>query len=295
MAYNGGCLIGVKAAEDGRVFNVNFCSRSATISGVTPTTLNSETTTVSASWQPNDGSWVPYQNCERTQSSNPQRAAVYATAPSLSVIPSWGLLFGYETKLTAQAYNLHSYFTAASSSSGFVAANNAQGLSVRPLKLQSSTRRLVVDFPTGVAYVAEEMARSYNGSYCGACWQEAYVSFLQELPYNQELVTYRRTRTAPTSMDIKTLDGAIRRAVTGVASTSISGTWRWSDDGTIAKSVGEILRIAMETLMPLVVYVPAGIYYEGPFLDLVIPSSEPTITMPAPGVYELIIEGTCQP
>lgn len=295
MAYSGGCLIGTKAAEDGRVYSVKFSSRSASISGVTPSDLDAESTTLDAGWQTYDGAWTPAQNGERTQTSNYQRAAVYASAPSLSVIPSWGLLFGYETKLSAQVYNLHNFFSAASASSGFATASTAQGLAVQPLRLQSSTRRLDVDFPTGAAYVAEEMMRTFTGTVCGALWEEAYVTFLQELPYNQELTTYRRTRTAPTATEIKTMDGAIRRYVTGAASTSISGTWRWSDDGTIAKSLGEILRIAAETLQPLVIYVPAGIFFDGPFLDLVIPTADPTITMPAPGVYELTIEGTCQP
>ena len=293
MAYNGGCIVGVKAFEDAYV---KLSNRSGSISGVTPTTLNGESsTTQSAAWQCMDGAWTPAQNVERQQPSGTMYAIIYANAPSLSILPSWGLLFGYTTKQTAQSYNLHQYFTAASSSSGFASYNGVSVLNVQPLKLQSDRRRLLLDWPSGTGYVAEQMRRSYNGTDAGACFTEAYGAYIQELPYGQELVSYRRTRTAPTATEIKTMDGAIRRYVTGSASTSVSATWRWSDDGTIATKLTEILRCAMETLQPLIVYVPAGIYYDGPFLDLVMPTSDPTITMPAPGVYELSLEGTCQP
>lgn len=295
MAYKGGCILGVKGAAENADYTLKFSSRNTSINGVSPNTLNGESTTLDAAWQATDGAWTPAQNGERSQASAAQYATVYAKAPSLSLATSWGLLFGYETKLSAQSYNLHTYHYSTGASSGFQSASGAQGLSVRPLMLTSSTRRLDVDFPPGAAYVAEQMQRSFSGTVCGALWQEAYIAFLQELPYNQELTTYRRTRTAPTSTEIKTMDGAIRRYVTGPASTSVNATWRWSDDGTIASAVSEILRIAAETLQPLIVYVPAGIYFDGPFLDLVMPTNDPAVIMPAPGTYEITIEGTCQP
>lgn len=124
---------------------------------------------------------------------------------------------------------------------------------------------------------------------------EISMAKIVEVPYNQELVSYRRTPSAPSSIEIKTMDGAVRRYVTGPASTTIAATWRWSDDGTIATQLGDILSLSKSYCYPLIVFAPAGIYYTGAALDLVIPANEPTVTMPAPGVYELTIEGTCQP
>lgn len=126
--------------------------------------------------------------------------------------------------------------------------------------------------------------------------RECAPLLLVEFPNNMELVSYNRVRTAPTTVDYKTLDGAIRRYITGPATTSVSATWRWSDDGSVAKKLDEqILTTAKELASPLVLYVPAGIYFNGPFIDLVIPTNDPHPVMVAPGTYELTLEGSCQP
>lgn len=125
--------------------------------------------------------------------------------------------------------------------------------------------------------------------------RECSLAVAQELPYNQELVTYRRVPSSPAVTEIKTLDGALRKVITGPAAVTITATFKWSDDGTIAKNIEAILAEAKKQAKPLILYVPSNIYYQGAAIDLVYPSSDPTITMPAPGVYELTIEGTCQP
>lgn len=124
---------------------------------------------------------------------------------------------------------------------------------------------------------------------------EALAVWAQELPNTQELVSYSRRRTDPSMVEVKTLDGAIRRYITGPSSTSMSATWKWSDDGSIAKNLDQIIEQARQNAAPLLVVIPRKTYYNGPFIDLVYPTNEPHPTMPAPGVYELTIEGTCQP
>lgn len=125
--------------------------------------------------------------------------------------------------------------------------------------------------------------------------RECSLAVVQELPYNQELVSYRRAPTAPAVTEVKTLDGALRKITTGPASVMITATFKWSDDGTIAKNIGAILAEAKKQAKPLILYVPSNIYYQAAAIDLVYPTNEPTPIMPAPGVYELTIEGTCQP
>lgn len=133
-------------------------------------------------------------------------------------------------------------------------------------------------------------ARVHN-CYCSELAQAQIV----EMPNNQQLINYKRTQTAPTSIDIKTMDGAIRRYATGGASTDITATWRWSDDGELARKLTDILKDAVKNVYPLIIYIPQGLYYDESHLDLVVPNSPPAIIMPAPGVYELTIDGSCQP
>lgn len=292
MAYNGGCLIGTKARENSAP---KYTSRNTSISGVTVSTLNSETTTATPDWTAGDGAWTPGQNCERSHSSGLQYTGCYMTMPNVLQLKSnWGILCGYETQLTANAYNVNYFYTAPSGGS-FAATTAPTKLDVKPILGSSTSHIIALDYPTSAVSVALQMARSYAGTVSGCIWTECYGAYLQELPYNQELVSYRRIRTAPSSTTIKTLDGAIRKVATGLAATSVSTTFKWSDDGTIAEAVSDILRAAADNLTPLILYVPQAVYYGGACLDLIHPSSDPTITMPAPGVYELTIEGTCQP
>lgn len=162
----------------------------------------------------------------------------------------------------------------------------------------STPRRLAITGDNALEDATQNNRLTYRSSMSGFSrvrGAEISMAKIQEMPYNQELTSYRRTRTAPTATEIKTMDGAIRRYVTGNASTSISATFRWSDNGGIARNLSEILEQAKTNAWPLLVYVPAGIYYDGPFLDLVMPTNDPTPIMPTPGNYELTIEGPCQP
>lgn len=158
-------------------------------------------------------------------------------------------------------------------------------------------RYLCIDSAIGTTYMYYMLDTYHSTEYAryDYGYGELDAARLVELPTTQELVSYRRTQTAPTQIEVKTMDGARRRYVTGVASTSIAATWRWSDDGTIAATLDLILSAAQSTADPLIVYTPAGIYHTGASMDLVVPDNSPAVTMPAPGVYELTIEGTCQP
>lgn len=145
------------------------------------------------------------------------------------------------------------------------------------------------NYPIFNEYKSTEYAR-YDSNFL-----EAVTALCEPLENHQELASYRRTPTAPSITEIKTLDGAIRQVKTGVASTSINATFRWSDDGSHAAAIDNILALSRDNVTPLIVFVPGGIYYNGPFLDLVIPRNDPVVIMPAPGTYELTIEGDCQP
>lgn len=129
----------------------------------------------------------------------------------------------------------------------------------------------------------------------GGIWGEACPIRFIETPNNVELISFRYQQKDDNSQTAKTLDGVQRVVTTGQPAADISATFRWSDDGTTARNLQELLYIASALCRPFLLWIPKGIYYAGPLLELLIPSSPPTITMPAPGVYEITIEGRCQP
>lgn len=257
MQYNSGCIIGVEILTG------------ATYPG-----------TAAQNWLFNDGAWTPYANY-----SVPYSGYTITLPPGGNAI-----LYGTYTDLNSRpdlvypnnTYNLY--------------VNNAVNTSC--YSIGQSPRRLVITTDGGLEAATQNNRLSYSSGISGLSYvggQEIASAKIVEVPYNQELTSYERRRTAPSMIEVTTLDGAKRQARTGNASTSIRATFKWSDDGTIAATVDGILELARINLYPLIVYIPAGIYYNGPWLDLVIPSNEPTVIMPAPGVYELTIEGKCQP
>lgn len=241
-------------------------------------------------WQAKDGAWQPAIDLAYGTSTATGRhawAAMQATGANGFLA---GRLKSSSTPETITYYRAASY---SDSFASFTPANifayssavgeRAGWLAIDP-DIGTTYNYLLLDAYSSLAYAR------YDSNYL-----EATPTKCQIMPNNQELVSYKRAQTAPTATEVKTMDGAIRRYITSPAGYNVSATWRWSDNGTTAANLAAILKEAMANAYPLIVYIPAGIYYDGAHLDLVVPTSDPAVTMPAPGVYELTIEGSCQP
>lgn len=289
MAYNGGCLIGVE--QMGSPNPINFWATNSSLANNTPTTILANAGIIAPTWQTNDGAWQPEQPAYVSQASNWNWAGIIASCQTGA---GQALLVTYRAPPIELAPTSWSYYSYPDTSTAPTA------ITPTVINLSTSTtgrfRRLVLDMPFAYGqYFAMEGRAAAPTTYRGARWGEVSWANLQEIPNNQELVSYKRALTAPTAVEVKTMEGAIRRYITGPAGYNISATWRWSDNGTVAANLTDILTTATNNARPLVVYIPAGIYYDGAHLDLVVPTNDPAVTMPAPGVYELTIEGTCQP
>ena len=310
MSYSGGCIIGVCLHDKQPVY---FGGGGAMEGWYTKADVNTyatykTTTNPQQTWQTFDNAWTPtteiinnygysiepnvWAVCEelhtwrrRTVAANAMLACGNIRA-NFSITPKWVYASGLNT---------------------FAIATSVQYVrtSWRELHQDSAYLEafcyLAVDWPAGGGggvynmYGVEFWDDQGPATSSQSLWREVAPVLMVELPYNQELTTYKRTDIAPSSEKVMTLDGASRRYITGSGSTTIDATWRWSDDGTIADKLADILAISMDAGAPLVVYTPRGTYFSGSFLDLVVCDTPPEVTMVAPGVYELHIVGTCQP
>ena len=257
MIYYGGCIVGVEI-----------------LTGATYPGADSQ------KWMFNDGAFTPSTN-----------SSVNSSSYSISLPPGGNaILYGgyYPVSNPESMYPTDAFR---------VRINNAYNSTLQNIE-ETSTKKLMVTNDDGLENATNNNYLQFTSSVSGSApvrCSEVASAKIVELPYNQELVSYKRMRTAPSAVEVKTLDGVIRRAQTGKASMSVIATFKWSDNGTIAQKLDQILELSQVNLFPLILYIPAGIYYNGPFLDLVIPRNNPAVTMPAPGVYELTIEGDCQP
>ena len=287
MAYNGGCIIGVELVS---YIQPRYIARDGQIIGQTPNALNSESTTTTANWTGQDGAFTPSQDASASAPYGTPYASAFAYVTAAS--GTFALLAEHTPPGTQSPYNVTTF--AKSSGASYSFAKVAADYVAADAMFSNHRRHLAFNF--GAAqYVGVQYSSVVSSTYRGAEWGEVAGADVVEIPNNQDLVSYKRQRTAPTYQEVKTLDGVKRRVITGPASTTFAATWQWSDNGQTAATLDKILAKAAETIAPLVVYIPAGIYYNGPFLDLVIPTNEPAVIMPAPGVYSLTIEGTCQP
>ena len=294
MAYNGGCIIGVELRGTQNRSLIYLTGRDSSVVGVTGNSIIAETGTIAARWPISDGAFTPMQDATDTSSYGTPYAAALAS-DGLTGSSGWGLLADMGEKVAA--YPMRTYCKAQSTASTFsvVVPDEVTATTIYDATPAQRTRTLAFNFGNNAGAVALQYSSPNSSYWRGAYWGEVSGCLVTELPNGPEIATYNRVRTAPSTVDYKTLDGAIRRYVTGPATTSISATFRWSDNGAVAAALDQYLTLAADNALPLVVYVPSGIYYNGPFLDLVVPTNNPHPTMPAPGVYELTIEGTCQP
>lgn len=287
MQYNGGCLIGVEYIG-------------ANVYAAQPPNPTDYASAASASltfpsWPAYDGSFTPSTLATWTTAlpTNTQWWAATAANSNANAI--------FASTVAPRSQEFVTFYSTVSGSFSQIAN---EGLSVDGIAISNGVavknsatdcRALAYNHNGTAAMVAYSsypyITTTKHACYCGELAQAQIV----EIPNNQELVSYKRAQVAPTATEVKTMDGAIRRYVTGSASYTLSATWRWSDNGTTAATLSGIFRDAMANAYPLIVYIPAGIYYDGAHLDLVVPTNDPAVTMPAPGVYELTIEGSCQP
>ena len=295
MAYNGGCLIGVCFDGDGEYYGTPISSNmpSSYASAISASML-------SRKWALNDGATTPgvLPNAINYTQDFWLVGAKMPTDPvgASSIYDHINAVFchsptGKETN--AQIIFYHE--------------QNGSFVPMTGQKLIGSKRSQISKTYAEANFIGLGYNRANFGVHvslagvgalqAGDPWQmgELMGAWVIELPYNQELVSYRRTQTAPTATEIKTMDGAVRRYVTGEATTSVDATFKWSDDGTLAHDLTLMLEEAKNKCKPLVLYMPKATYFNGPFLDLVVTTNDPTPIMPAPGVCELAIKGTCQP
>lgn len=300
MAYGGGCIIGAQIITTDKRYQNGW--------ELLPTTEADAATydRLEPTWPQYDGAWTPKDSGTAAYSSGPagwwatlandvagSRHAFLVATPYTAqggVNPSqMGIAWAQAGSYGSGSGRKYLYFRKSGSTS--------IGTSIRVDPDVGYSRWIIFDelSTNATSFCLDVIDRTPAASEHLIRVSEFTLLSYAEMTENQELVSYRRTRTAPSAVEIKTMDGAVRKYVTGSASTAISATWRWSDNGAIASKLDNILRYAQDSGSPLVVYVPSGIYYNGPFLDIVRATNEPTVTMPAPGIYELTIEGTCQP
>lgn len=303
MAYSGGCLFGWPVLLPQYQGTFNY------VGGWTTSMAYMSPTTASANLQQaygetHDGCWRPLEwAVNDTPGGNTSFRRIITDKTRVLFGANFALLFSVHNPqnptlptLPADAYTVYTALTAGSS---FAAAT---GYTVLRQSVSSfgqggvgaGERVLITDLPMGFTGIETDgLLSTWNGN--GGLFGELVGVSISELPNNQDLVSYRREIRNPSQKTITTLDGSKRIFVTGGAGVDISATWRWSDDGTLAKEISTTILRATSYGTPYFVYIPAGIWYGGPYLDLVVPTSTPTITMPAPGVYELTLQGECQP
>lgn len=284
------CIIGVELLDQS-VRSLAYYADQQSIFGRTPASIVSAGATIAEQWPAYDGAYTPYQNATRSVTpAGPNYAGIITGGPALSAFNSGFLLYQRTYNGTTTTPGL---YTAASTSTAF----SAQNLHAYTVGDAITFKALLYDLPS-VAYSALlgiEIPTASTTATPGAYWGEAAWVRMQELPNNMELASFERRNDGPSLQRIKTLDGSIRQYSTGANAWHIRATFRWSDTGTVAAELMAIVAYAIGRAQPIVLYIPQGIYYSGPYLDLVILDSQPVVTMPAPGVYELTIEGACQP
>lgn len=296
MAYNGGCLIGVGFKPNGQYYGSN---------SYLATPPNSYASAAGASnltqeWQLSDGATLPgsspgiYDYTQKMWVAGAE--AFYDPVGAPSIYDKINAIFAHLPCGKISTGNITFYHEINSAYATITGTKLKGSQKSQVTKSYAEANFLALDYNRQAFCIYVNLS-GYGALNIGDSWpiSEAVGAYIIELPYKQELVTYRRTVTSPAKVEIKTLDGSIRQATTGQSATNINATFKWSDDGTIAKQINQILVESKNNSKPLIVYIPAGIYYNGPYLDLVIPRNDPAVIMPAPGTYELTIEGDCQP
>lgn len=304
MGYSGGCLFGYPFLISGSYLGNNkLGGDTATMAGQTPAAVSAHL--VDAYGETKDGCWLPAQWAVNYTASNSNSfwQAITDITRTIGGGDQTGLLLSWYSQVGANMprplpADVHIYQAADANSA--LAEVSATVLSMAtPLLgfdgIGQGRRFLITDLPyadiTGIEGDGKFAAWAANGGRFG----ELIGASLVELPQNQELTSFSREISNPTMQTIRTLDGSKRSILTGPPSVKMSATWRWSDDGTTAARVQTAIQNAATYGTPLVVYIPGGIWYQGPFLDYVWPDNIPAVTMPAPGVYEITISGECQP
>lgn len=307
--YGGGCIIGVEVPNA-----VTIYASDAGLSGKTIQQAQADKVAAggdATAWPIDDGALTPYYDGTGTSANATSYAAWtsrnlsaiqgYAEGVLVKLKPIDGTCFAGQVAPTWELYGAGGGGSTFSPRSFSVLSVQSVGGEYDEEAYLAPIKTLFCGFPSGqtVPNIAAQCAIDNNYLQTvdkkGALWAEAVQVRLVEPPNNLELASFRYQNNGPTVTQTKTLDGALRSFATGGNAIEIAATFRWSDDGTTAQALNAILKIAVQNNRPLVLWIPQGIYYDGPFLELVVPRTRPLITMPAPGVYELTIEGDCQP
>lgn len=302
MSYSGGCLFGWVWLVPGFTGTNYVGGRTTSLAGLTPTAAQSGLQ--SADEETRDGCWLPVEwAINETPGGATSYMQMITDMTQLIHGDQYGLLFSYHVPSSPQMPNVapsnYRIYTSPNASTAFSEITTATILNQPKVSYEfngiaTGHHVLVTGLPSGITAIeADGLLSTWKGN--GGLWGEFVSVSLQEFPNNQELVSFRREIKNPSQQIIRTLDGSQRVFKTGPCSVEMSATWRWSDNGAFAATLNAQIDNAARYGCPFFVYIPAGIWFTGPFLDIVIPSVAPTITMPAPGVYEFTLTGECQP
>ena len=217
-------------------------------------------------------------------------------------IRSMGLLVAYDYNSDGTGNNPRVWYAP---SSGTYATSTQPPYVSKPLEFIDNYQRSVRIYDRNYALLPESSDNLYfevmrtcdvddpTGNFSKSFREICPVAFVQ-MPYNQELTTFTIQQSSPTTTTIQTLDGASRQYITGNNANQITATFKWSDDGIIAKNLNEIIKVATKNALPLVIYLPSNSFYDTR-IEMIVPSTIPVIKMIARTTYEVTIEGRCQP
>lgn len=286
MAYNGGCFIGVPIKQTYPIIIKNSQQTQLPGSATDDYTVQE--------WPLVDGGWSPYLVQKYSEWLSYQVTAYYHRMETTGLPAGYkGVIYGAKWVVNKPALAIQ---TTASNTYGGVTPKEQTMLEDYVNNINSGHFLFITSANFYSFRIVETGQVSATNTVYGLSECAPVAGY--ELPNQEELVSFRRETTAPAAIEIKTLDGTIRKVSTGQPATTISARWQWSDDGTIKSFLAGILRYAAMQNYPLIIYLPGANWQQsGASIDLVWPSSGdyPVITSPAPGVYELTIEGDCQP
>ena len=310
MAYSGGCIIGVEVPL---IANKTLSVTAYAVDGALSLYTKNEayafakTDYNSPPWQLMDGSLTPKKALTSSGAPNYGMGAMCVPVIAANDLPYRQGLFVVASPPEGKQWYSGSWaaaprcFGAAASGDVTIRDVTVTSLYAQMVNqidwnpLENPVKALLCDYEDQSSWMTDFYVGFGVANGMGCQWGEACPVRYIETPNNAELTSLRYQLRDEKKQTLVTLDGVHRVTSTGTVGAEIAATFKWSDDGTTANRLQQLFYIAQMLCRPLVIWLPAGIYYSGSLLELVYTSAPPVITMPAPALYEVTIEGVCQP
>lgn len=129
--------------------------------------------------------------------------------------------------------------------------------------------------------------------------EEVACANLVELQYNQALSSWTRTPGTVNSQTLTMQNGRTMQIITSKATDQISASYKWSDDGTLARQLYNIFTEIASTGSPLLWVPPVPDTNQGSITnrtpEFLVLDSIPEISQTATTIWQMTINGRCQP